>query len=118
MQGVRKTIAAMQRGLGGFPHERLHQDIVAISKRVVKVLRVVKVKGVKKTVAAMQRGLGGFPHERLHQDIVAISKRVVRILRVVSTKGVQKNCCTDTLNWSAAHKIAIAFLRTSMRSLF
>ncbi|NET65834.1 MAG: hypothetical protein F6K63_16115 [Moorea sp. SIO1G6] len=46
-------------------------------------------RGIKKTIAAMQRGLGGFPHERLHQD-------------------------TDTLHWSAAHKRAIAILRTGM----
>ncbi|NEO50353.1 MAG: hypothetical protein F6J98_23840 [Moorea sp. SIO4G2] len=32
VRGVRKTIAAMQRGLGGSPHERLHQDTVTISR--------------------------------------------------------------------------------------
>ncbi|EGJ32761.1 MULTISPECIES: hypothetical protein [Moorena] len=41
----------------------------------------------------MQRGLGGFPHSLLHQD-------------------------TDALYLSAAHKNAIAFLRTGMRTLF
>ncbi|NES88477.1 MULTISPECIES: hypothetical protein [Okeania] len=39
METVRKENKAMQRGLGGFPHERLHQDsVVCIEQAIIGVL--------------------------------------------------------------------------------
>ena len=70
----------MQRGLGGFPHERLHQDNVLILRRCSEIIKAVDI-------IAMQRGLGGNPHERLHQDMEGsnvVGERFISLVIIIS----------------------------------
>ncbi|AOX02884.1 hypothetical protein BJP34_28655 [Moorena producens PAL-8-15-08-1] len=60
-QYQKSDAAAMQRGLGGFPHERLHQDKVALSKGATVILRRQR----RPAGVSPMSDCRGPPHERL-----------------------------------------------------
>ena len=61
LEVVRSNVLAMQRGLGGFPHERLHQERLCFQGFLG------RMEG-KKTQAMQRRPAGVSPTRALHQE--------------------------------------------------